>query len=172
MNRSQLILSALVLSLALNLIFIGGISYRTSNFRSLSQTLFTPNIGWVVRDLSEGRQAELEPILLRSNEEIRPRRTEMFTTQRRVNGLIASDNFEADALNEAFTQLRIVSNRYQQLSHEQTIALLSELTLEERRTAREFMQRGGPRRDRESRRGPGGGRFRPDDRPSPPLRDL
>ena len=168
MNRSQLILSALILSLALNLIFIGGISYRTSNFRSLFQTTFTPNIGWVVRDLNEGRQAELEPILLRSNEQIRPRRTEMFTTQRRVNELIASDSFDADALNEAFTQLRIVFNRYQRLSHEQTIALLSELTLEERRIAREFMQRGGPRRDRESRRGRG----EPGDRPSPPLRDL
>ena len=168
MNRSQLILSALILSLALNLIFIGGISYRTSNFHSLFQTSLTPNIGWVVRDLNEGRQAELEPIILRSNEQIRPRRTEMFTAQRRINELIASDSFDADALNEAFTQLRIVFNRYQQLSHEQTIALLFELTLEERRTAQEFRQRGGPRRDRESRRGRGG----PGDRPSPPLRDL
>ncbi|MFL2848867.1 MAG: periplasmic heavy metal sensor [Pseudohongiellaceae bacterium] len=168
MNKSQLILSALILSLALNLIFIGGISYRTSNFRSLFQTPFTPNVGWVVQDLNEGRQAELEPILLRSNEQIRPRRTEMLTTQRRVNELIASDSFDADALNEAFTQLRIVFNRYQQLSHEQTIALLSELTSEERRTAQEFMQRRGPRGDRESRRGRGG----PGDRPSPPLRDL
>ena len=168
MNRSQLILSALVLSLALNLIFIGGISFRTSNFRPLSQTLFTPNIGWVVRDLSERRQAELEPILLRSNEQIRPERTEMFATQRRVKRLIASDNFDVDALNEAFTQLRIISNRYQQLSHEQTTALLSELTVEERRIAREFMQRRGPRGDRESRLGRGGGR----DRPSPPLREL
>ena len=180
MNRSQLILSALIFSLAINLIFIGGISYRASNVRPMSQRPFPPNIGWAVRDLSEIRQAELEPILEQSNEQIGPMRTEMFNAQRRVNELMSSDSYDAEALSEAFSQLRSASIRYQQLSHEQTIALLSELTEEERRTAQEFVQRRGPRRDRDGRRGrggpdgrpPSGGPGAPGDRPPPPPRDF
>ena len=161
MNRSQVILSILLLSLAVNLIFIGGIAYRASNFRGMAPRPFPPNISWTVRDLSEARQTELAPMLEQSNEQIRPMRAEMFTSQRRVNELMASDSFDAEALNQAFNELRAASNRYQQLSHQQTITLLSELSEEERRTAQEFVQRRGPRGDRDGRRGRGG----PDGRP-------
>ena len=172
MNKSNLILAALIVSLAINLVFIGGISYRASSFRDSPLRPFPPNIGWVVRDLSEERQAELAPILDSSNEEIRPMRGEMFQAMRRVNELMRADEFDAEELRGAFQELRDANNRYQQLSHEQSISLLSELTDEERRTAQEFSQRRGPRGDRDGRRGRGGPGFGPDGNRPPPPRDF
>ena len=152
MSRSKLILIALLASIAINLVFVGGISYRTSSIQERGPRPFPPNIGWVVRDLSEVRRAELEPLLESSNDEIRPLRQEMFAAQRRVNDLMASASLDAEALEQAFADLREAGARYQQLSHQQTIVLLRELTEEERQVARQFVQRRGPR-GREGRDG-------------------
>ena len=158
MSRNKLILIALLASIAINLVFVGGIGYRTSSVRESLPRPFPPNIGWVVRDLSEERRAELEPLLEQSYQEIRPMRREMFEAQRRVNELMASTDFGSAALEQAFTELRTVNDRYQTLSHQQTISLLGELTEAERQMAQEFVQRRGPRgRDgRPSFGGPGG----------------
>ena len=161
MSKSKFILIALIASVALNLVFVGGISYRASGFQGPSLRPFPPNISWAVRDLSEQRQAELEPILQESNEAIRPFRSEMFQAMRRVIEIMRAEEFDAEELRQAFQELRGANNRYQELSHEQSIALLSELTEEERRTAQEFMQRRGPRGERDGRRGRGGPGFGP-----------
>ncbi len=172
MNRGKLILVILIISLAINLVFIGGISYRISAFRDAPLRPFPPNIGWAVRDLSEERQTELAPILDASNEEMLPIRAEMFQTTRLVYELMRSDDFKAEELRAAFLELRNASNRYQELSHEQSIALFSELTDEERRVAQEFTQRRGPRGDRNARRGRFGPGFDPGVRRPPPPRDF
>ena len=121
MNRGKLLLVILIISLAINLVFIGGISYRISAFRDAPLRPFPPNIGWAVRDLSEERQAELAPILDASNEEMLPMRAEMFQTTRLVYELMRSDDFNAEELRAAFRELRNASNRYQELSHEQSL---------------------------------------------------
>lgn len=169
MNKSKLILILLIASIALNLVFVGGISYRASAFQEPQLRPFPPNISWVVRDLSADRQTELQPILEASNDASRPFRGEMFQAMRRVNELMRAEEFDADKLRQAFRELRSASNRYQELSHEQSIALLSELTEEERQAAQEFMQRRGPRGDRDGRRGRIGSGFgpRPGDRLPP-----
>jgi uncharacterized membrane protein len=167
MSRSKLIIVALLVSVAINLVFVGGISYRASSIQDFGPRPFPPNVGWVVRDLSEERRSELDPILRQSYDEIRPIRGEMFQAQRRVNELMASASFDAEALDQAFAELRDAGERYQTLSHQQTIAIFNELTEEERQMAQQFVQRRGPREGRERFRGgdgrPGfGARFGPD----------
>ena len=156
MDRNKLILTVLVASVAVNLVFIGGIGYRTSNMREFGPRPFPPNVGWVVRDLSEERRMELEPLLEQSYSEIRPIRREMGQAQRRVNELMASDTFDAQALDQAFTALREANERYQSLSHQQTITLFNELSEEERQIAQEFVQRRGPRDGADRSRGRNG----------------
>ena len=155
MSRERLILIALLASIAINLVFVGGIGYRATSFREMGPRPFPPNVGWVVRDLSEERRAELEPLLQQSYQEILPMRREMFEAQRRVNELMASTDFDSTALEQAFTELRALNERYQTLSHQQTISLLAELTEAERQMAQEFVQRRGPR-GRDGRPGFGG----------------
>lgn len=145
MSRNKLLVIALLVSIAINLVFVGGISYRATSDSGVGRRPFPPNVGWVVRDLSEERRSELEPLLQQSYEEIRPMRREMFNAQRRVNELMAAADFNSAELERAFAELRALNDRYQTISHQQTIDLLSELTETERQMAQEFVQRRGPR---------------------------
>jgi uncharacterized membrane protein len=158
MIRRNLLLVGLLLSLAANLFFVGGIAYRMyrmPDFRDMRP--FPPNVGWIVRDLSEERRQQLEPLLRQSAEVIRPLRSTMFQTQRRVNELMAAPEFSADELGQAFADLRNASDQYQSLSHQQTVVILQQLSAEERRVALEFVQRRGPRDGRDGFRGRDGG---------------
>ncbi len=170
MNRNKLITIALLASIAANLFFVAGITYRVLSFRELPDVRpFPPNVGWIVRDLSEERREELTPLLQETGEQIRPLRRQMFSALNQVNQLMASDDFDSSALTAAFAALREANNRYQAMSHQQTVTILAQLTDEERRIAREFVQRRGPRDGRDGRLREGDPRFRPDgNRPPPP----
>ena len=153
MNKTKLILFALLVSVAVNLFFIGAIGYRAYRFQEFSGRPFPPNVGWIVRDLSEERRTELASFRERSAEEIGPMRGQMFAAQRQVNQLMAAPEFDSAAINRAFAELRDVNLRYQALSHEQSIALLNALTTQERQMALEFLNRRGPRNGRDGFRG-------------------
>lgn len=181
MNRNKLILFGLLASIAINLAFVGGIAFRFSNFQSeISGRPLPPNVGWIVRDLSEERRSELGPLLQQSFEGSRTIRAEMFAAQRRVNELMSAAAFDGNALNQAFAALRDANLRYQALSHQQTSTILDELSAQERQSAMEFVQRRGPRDGRDGFRGregssgfgrrgfPGSGGPDGPDRPPPP----
>ncbi|MFT4886587.1 MAG: putative membrane protein [Pseudohongiellaceae bacterium] len=161
MSKSKIILIALLASLALNLFFVGGILYRVATFQEFGPRPIPPNVSWIVRDLSEERQIELAPLMDKNRSNANIIRRQMFESQRRVNQQIASPDYNTAALAQAFTELRSIGLQYQELSHQQMLAILSELTTEERAIAREFMQRRGPRSGRQSREGREG-------RPPPP----
>ncbi|MBT3530232.1 MAG: periplasmic heavy metal sensor [Gammaproteobacteria bacterium] len=180
MNRNKLINVVLIVSLAINLVFIGGIAFRYSNMDRLeSSRPLPPNVGWIVRDLSDVRREELDPLLRQSFEEVRPLRMEMVAAQREVNQLMSARPFDAAGLTQAFRTLREVNVRYQAMSHEQTGTILDELSEEERQMAMEFVERRGPRDGRDGFRGRNGGPGGPRDtsdpgrrlRPPPPEDD-
>ena len=166
-NKNKIILFTLIGSITINLVFIGGIGYRALALQEPPLRPLPPSIGWTIRDLSEERQTELRPKLQASNDDIRPLRGEVFQAMHRVNALMRADDFDTKEIEEAFRQLRSSSSRYQELSHKQSINLLSELTREERLTAQEFVQRRGPRGEREARRGRGRSGFPPVGGPPP-----
>lgn len=170
MSKRNLLVTLLIASLALNLLLVGGIGWRMANAREFVQSLVPPTTGWILRDLSEERRAELQPTAREGFESVRPARNEMFRAQRRVNELIGNENFDRDALAEAFAQLRELSLDYQELSHEQTVDLLERLTPEERQATTEFVRRGGP--PRAGRDGPRGRNLPPrsSEPDSPPRR--
>jgi len=169
MSRNRLILAGLLFSIAFNLIFIGGIATRLSGSRGFSPRPFPPNVSWAVRDLSEERRDDLSPLMAQSFEEIRPLRREMYEAQQQVNQLMAAEIYDPVAMSQAFTELRQVNLRYQELSHRQTVTILDQLTDEERRMSLEFISRRGPRDRRSGFRGgdgspgmrPGAGPGRP-----------
>jgi len=141
----------LIISLAINLFFVGGIAYRVKSLDEFSGRPLPPNVSWMVRDRSEARRAELLPMMQVSAEELRPVRREMFEAQRRVNELMADSNFDPGALQAAFADLRSANLHYQELSHQHSVDMLNELTAEERQAAVEFIKRRGPRDGRDRR---------------------
>lgn len=155
MNRTRLLLFALVASLAVNLFFVGGIAYRVNRGDAFSDRPIPPNVNWMVRDLSEIRRTELQPLLERSADEIRPVRRALFDAQRQVNELMANPNYDAATLEQAFAVLRTANLRYQEMSHQHSVAMLNELTETERQLAVEFINRRGPRDGRDRRDGDG-----------------
>ncbi len=188
MTRRNLLVLGLLLSVGINLFLLGGIGIRMSAMQDMREARpFPPNIGWIIRDLSEERQAELIAVLEPLGQEIFPYRRAMFEAQRRVNELMATADYDEAALLTAFAELRAAAESYTSLSHQQTAAVLSQLSEEERQMAMEFVQRRGPRDGRDGFRGPGGpggpgfrppfgpdGRrgppdFNPDDQSPPPV---
>lgn len=160
MNTLQkAVISALLLSVALNLVFIGGISYRVLDIGETRPRPLPPNIGWAIRDLNPERRDEIRnelgPPMSTTNNEIPLIRSEVAQAQQRVNELMTADNFSEENLSEAFLRLRDAESRYQQLSHQQTARLLSRMTHEERLAARQFIERRGARGNRNMREAAG-----------------
>lgn len=146
MIRRRLLLLALFGSVAVNLFFVGAIGYRMAQFQERREARpLPPNLGWIVRDLPADRREELADELRAGAEEIMPLRRAVFASQRQVSELMAAPDFDAAALQRAFTALREASNRYQQATQSQAIAILAELTPEERQSVREFVRRRGAR---------------------------
>lgn len=150
MPKNKYIISGLLISLALNLLFIGAISYRyISPQRERIARPLPPNIGWIVRDLEQQRHSELQAIMQKSAKEISPIRREMLAAQRRVNELMSAQPYDMNALNDAFAELREASIRYQTLSHKKTATILGELSEQERQVALDFVRRRGLRGGRD-----------------------
>ncbi len=159
MTRRNFLLAILLVSVAANLFFIGGIGYRTISIKQAREGRpLPPNLGWLVRDLSPERRSELDADLRASSNEVRPLRDEIMAAQRRVNTLMTAEPFDAAALATAFADLRAASDRYQEVTQSQTIAILEQLTQEERIAAQDFVRQRGPR---DGRPGPGPGGRRP-----------
>lgn len=177
MNKRNMLILGLVLSVGINLFLVGGIAMRINNARDYSQARpFPPNVGWIIRDLEESRQEELAELLQPLGDQVQPFRRAMMESQREVNRLMSSSDFDEGELNEAFATLRETAQAYTAITHEQTLLVLSQLTEEERQAATEFVQRRGPRDGRDGYRGRGSrSAFGPDgrrgpggDRPPPP----
>jgi len=151
MNRNKLTILVLLGSLALNLLLVGGMSSRLLNRpddaseRGRQLRPLPPGIGWILRDLPEERRSDFAAFLEQSAAELNSARSEMFDAMRRANELMNSAEFDPDDLSAAFAELRDANTRYQVLSHEETVQLLSQLTESERQVATEFIQRRGPR---------------------------
>ena len=178
MIERKVIIPTLIISAALNLIFIGGISYRVKNIEESMPRPFPPTMDWAIRDLSPERREEIRNEIgstaLTTTNEMGLLRSGVAQAQRRVNELMTSENYSEDNLNEAFQQLREAESNFQEISHQLTAQRFSRMTLEERIAARSFIERRGPRGARNSpqRDRPGGAGIRgPRDPRGKPIRE-
>ena len=165
MSKRNLLIAVLFLSLGINLFLLGAIGSRLGSLRNFREARpLPPNLSWIIRDLDQIRQQELVSMIQPLADEIVPLRLAMLQAQREVNSLMSASEFDAEALDAAFADLRAASEAYGALSHQQTITILNELTEEERQAATDFVRRRGPRDgfsgfDRSGGPGPDG--FRP-----------
>ena len=147
-SRSRMKTIVLVISLALNLLVIGGITTRimTKEARPIP-----PNLVWIMDNLSEDTRAELFPQLEEFWDSSRPLRRAIFRAQRKVNELMVEEPMDRAAIAAAFEELRQASHAYQKLSHDQTIEVFELLTPPQRVAALRFLEdrRDPDRRDRE-----------------------
>ena len=138
-NKRHALLWTLAASLALNLFFVGAIGARMLSRDDGGRRSTPPSLGWILRDLDPQLQESLRPQLQQYGESLRPVRGQMFRAQRDVNRLLVEDPMDEEAILAAFAKLREINLRYQQMSHEQTLAVISQLAPEQRSRVFRFM---------------------------------
>ena len=161
----------LFVSLAINLIFIGGLGIRAMSFAERNHRPIPSNVGWAIRSLSADRSNQLMSSLNiptnNQNLSIAAARSNMIKAQRDANEVMRSPNFEEDTLRDALSALRTSNMQYQELSHEQMTLLFSKMTDQERETASDFLNRVGTRRSQGRPPGPFPNRNTPPRLPGP-----
>ena len=113
----------LFVSLAINLVFIGGLGFRAMSFAERNHGPMSSNLGWAIRGLSAERSNQLMSSLNlpvnNQNLSIAAARSNMIKAQRDANEVMRSPNFQEDTLRDALSALRTSNMHYQELSHEQ-----------------------------------------------------
>ena len=138
-KKNRVVIILLICSLALNLLFIGGLIGR-SVFGGPPGHL--PNhMGWMLRNLSDEKRKELRPQLKERSGSIRTVRQEMRDARQRLSSAIMEEPLDEKALNLALKDLRSASNKFQVVTHENMSTILKEMKLEDREKALKFLSR-------------------------------
>jgi uncharacterized membrane protein len=152
MNKRRLVGIAFVLSVSLNLLFVGAIIGRVmsgSHSRSMS-----PPLGWVMRNLDAETRKKIQPGLESQAKVVAPLREEMHAARREFAQLLNEQDLDEVALKKSLGRLRKASGEYQSLMHEHMVLVLKDIEPEQRgRVSRFLMRNPGGRQHR--RRPPG-----------------
>ena len=136
-KKNRVVIILLICSLALNLLFIGGLIGR-SIFGGPPGHL--PNhMGWMLRNLSDEKRKELRPQLKERSGSLRTVRQEMRDARQRLSSAIMEEPLDEKALNLALKDLRSASNKFQIVTHENMSTILKEMKLEDREKALKFL---------------------------------
>ena len=151
-KKNRVVIILLICSLALNLLFIGGLIGR-SVFGGPPGHL--PNhMGWMLRNLSDEKRKQLRPQLKERSGSLRTVRQEMRDARQRLSSAIMEEPLDEKALNLALKDLRSASNKFQVVTHENMSTILKEMKLEDREKALKFLSRRAKHRGNfEDRRG-------------------
>jgi len=151
-KKNRVVIILLICSLALNLLFIGGL-IGSSVFGGPPGHL--PNhMGWMLRNLSDEKRKQLRPQLKERSGSLRTVRQEMRDARQRLSSAIMEEPLDEKALNLALKDLRSASNKFQVVTHENMSTILKEMKLEDREKALKFLSRRDKHRGNfEDRRG-------------------
>jgi uncharacterized membrane protein len=150
---------ALAVSLTLNLLVIGVIIGRISA-EAASQRPFPPQMGWLIRHADPELRQSITPRLRQFHKESKALRRQVQQAQKQVQTAILSDSFDADALQDDFTELRRLSGESQAMMHAAMIDILGEMDANQRKIILENLNRNWRRemRDHDKRPGMGPGK--------------
>ena len=138
-KKNRVVIILLICSLALNLLFIGGLIGR-SVFGGPPGHL--PNhMGWMLRNLSDEKRKQLRPQLKERSGSLRTVRQEMRDARQRLSSAITEEPLDEKKLNLALKDLRSASNKFQLVTHENMRTILREMKLEDREKALKFLSR-------------------------------
>ena len=131
---------ALLISLTINLLFIGVVLGRISTGAPLSRP-FPAHLGWVLRIVDPETRQSLEPQLREHARNLRPMRRQLMESQQAVNELLLQDPLDHDVLASSMDELRKFSSESQREMHMSLIAIMGQLDLEQRKQAMKFLNR-------------------------------
>jgi uncharacterized membrane protein len=129
---SRWIKVTLVISLTVNLLFIGAILGRISSGVPLTRP-FPPDLGWVLRNVEPDTRQSLRAQLREQAMTSRPMRRQLRESQQTVNRLLLDDPLDQQALADSMAELRKYSTESQEEMHRSLITIMSQLDLDQRK---------------------------------------
>jgi|TARA_B100001964_G_C14204740_1_gene587532 uncharacterized membrane protein len=137
MNKNRLIAMAFVLSVSLNLLFIGAIAGR--HMSGPHPRDMAPPLGRVLRDLDEDTRNELQPRLEDHARIIAPLREEMNAARSEFRKLLSKKEIDEVALQKSLSRLHMASDDFQSTMLDQMVMILKDLEPEQRKKVSRFL---------------------------------
>ncbi|WP_439100745.1 periplasmic heavy metal sensor [Congregibacter sp.] len=138
MNKSNLIVIALLMSVAMNLLIAGVFIGKKRGGPGEP-----PPMAWMAEELSPDTRRKVRRQMREQFPEVRPLREEMRTAQRAVREAVAAETFDPRALASALKYSRDVAARYQALIHKNLLEISADLPKDQRvALARAALHRG------------------------------
>lgn len=128
MNRRNALLLALLCSMAVNLLVAGVLIGRIG----VKPPQDAPPMAWAARELDPEVQQLLRRRMREALPSVRPVRQEMRSASLELRRLMAADEFDPKAAKAALARMRGITDRYQQLVHENLVELAAELPKDQR----------------------------------------
>ncbi|MBD3649468.1 MAG: periplasmic heavy metal sensor, partial [Pseudomonadales bacterium] len=125
MTRQRVMIIILVVSLGINLLFIGALVGRWAMHRNSPP--FPPHFGWMMRGVDEQTRQDLRPVIREQAMQLVPLRREMQDAQRRFNQALTSEPLDEAALHTALQDLREPTLAFQAPLQPQTFPALKRL---------------------------------------------
>jgi uncharacterized membrane protein len=128
MHKQNLLLIALLCSLALNLLVAGVLIGRVG----AEPPGEAPPMAWAARELEPEVQQLLRHRMREALPSVRPLREEMRSAGRELRRVLEADEFDPQAVRDALSRMRDVTNRYQLLVQENLIEMAADLPKDQR----------------------------------------
>lgn len=141
---NKILVLLLVLSLAVNILFIGAMAGRLM-MRPPPRPM-PPGLDWLVKGMPLEKREIIRANLSSHKAQTRGLRREMFRAQRQFNKLITQEELDETEIRDALTHLRESSSNFQSAIHDKMISILLDLDVEDRQKALIYMRE--HRRDR------------------------
>lgn len=127
MTRQNALLTALLISVAINLVIAGVVLGRLGAPRGEP-----PPAAWAARELGPETRRLVRERMRGQLPEVRPLRREMREARQAVRAAVTVEDFDPAALRASLARLRDAGNRYEQFIHENLADIAASLTREER----------------------------------------
>ncbi|MDP5070735.1 MAG: periplasmic heavy metal sensor [Congregibacter sp.] len=138
MNKQNVLVMTLLLSVAVNLLMAGFVIGKKRGPQHER-----PPMAWATESLSPETRRKVRGQMRAQIAQVRPLRENMRKAHMEVRNAVAAETFDSEALALALQQSREVSARYQVLMHQNLVTLSAELNKEQRiALARTVLQRG------------------------------
>ncbi len=128
MNKGQWVKPVLIVSLIVNLVFVGLVVGRF-----IVGPIQPPPLLWALHALPEESRHALRPMLRRQWADSRDVRKELHGVSKRVRVIVEAETLDEVALEASLAELRDVTGRFQIQIHETAVKLLETLPADQRR---------------------------------------
>jgi uncharacterized membrane protein len=145
-RRSRLLYSGFVLSLALNLLFVGGIAAAIWHQHNSAQSKRDDSglLGFA-KDLSPDRQDGFRQLVLAERASLKSERDKVRSAWIEANNLLTVEPFDKEKFKAAMAKLRVVEDQYKTGLNNAFAEMVATLTPEERKLLQSWREKRKPR---------------------------